>query len=223
MAGMVEVMEAVNGGDADALAALLERDPAAAGLVGDEGASPLLNALYRGRRDLAELFVRHGRELDGWEAAAMGDEDRLRAHLEADSDLPGRRTHDGWTPLHLSAFFGQQGTMRLLLERGADPNAVSENWMRNTPLHAALNGPLAAHGIAALIRAGADPNARQKGGFGPLHSAANRGDVAIMGVLLAAEADPNAAADDGRTPLDFARTAERDEAVRYLLAHGAEE
>lgn len=223
MAGMVEVMEAVNAGDADALAALLEHDPAAARLVGDEGASPLLNALYRGRRDLAELFVRHGRELDGFEAAAMGDADRLRAHLEADPDLAARRTHDGWTPLHLSTFFGQQGTMTLLLDRGADPNALSENWMRNTPLHAALNGPLPADGIAALIRAGADPNARQKGGFGPLHSAANRGDVAIMTVLLAAEADPNAAADDGRTPLDFARTAQREEAVRYLLAHGAEE
>lgn len=223
MAGMVEVMEAVNAGDVDALAALLERDPSAAALRGDEGASPLLNALYRGRRDLAELFVRHGRELDGWEAAAMGDADRLRAHLDADSGLLARRTHDGWTPLHLATFFGQQGTMALLLERGADPNALSENWMRNTPLHAALNGPLLAEGIAALLAAGADPNARQKGGFGPLHSAANRGDVAVIELLLHAEADPNAAADDGRTPLDFARAAHREEAVRHLIARGAEE
>ncbi|HEX8391538.1 MAG TPA: ankyrin repeat domain-containing protein [Longimicrobium sp.] len=222
MTSVAEVMEAVNAGDADALDALLRNDPAAAGARGDEGGSPLLNALYRGRRDLAELFVRHGRELDGWEAAAVGDVDRLLALLRADSELPARRTHDGWTPLHLAGFFGQRQTLGLLLEHGADPNALSENRMRNTPLHATLAGPMTVEGVAALLQAGADPNARQQGGFGPLHSAANRDDVAIIELLLDAESDPNAAADDGRTPLDFARAAGHEEAARHLLARGAE-
>jgi ankyrin repeat protein len=221
MSGVAEVMEAVNAGDAKALAALLQRDSGAANARGDDGASPLLNALYRGRRDLADLFVRHGRGMDAWEAAAMDDTDRLRAALEADPGALGRRTHDGWTPLHLAGFFGAERALLLLLQCGADPNALSENRMGNTPLHATLSGPTGPDGVRALLDAGADPNARQQGGFAPLHSAANRGDVRIIDLLLDADADPNTAADDGTTPLDFARKAGRDGAAAHLLSRGA--
>jgi ankyrin repeat protein len=68
-----------------------------------------------------------------------------------------------------------------------------------------------------LLEAGADPNARQQGGFTPLHSAAHTDDVEMAGLLLAHGADPALVTDDGR---DSARIAADDGSpgVAALLA-----
>ena len=42
-------------------------------------------------------------------------------------------SYDGWTPLHLAAFFGQRAAVERLMAAGADLNAVSRNALRNTP------------------------------------------------------------------------------------------
>jgi uncharacterized protein len=218
-----EVIDAVKAGDADALRAILERDPAAAHAQADGGDSPLLTALYHGRRDLAELLLAHGRRPDAFEAAALGDVDRLRAALDAAPGVVTRFSNDGWTLLHLAGFFGHAEAVRLLLERGADANALSVNGMRNTPLHAGLAGPMGIDGARLLVEAGADVNARQHGGYVPLHSAANRGDIDLLGLLLEGGADPNAATDDGRRPIDFARERGHAEAAAHLVSRGAAE
>lgn len=36
------------------------------------------------------------------------------------------RNGDGFTPLHVAALWGREGSVRLLMERGADP-AISDN------------------------------------------------------------------------------------------------
>ena len=48
--------------------------------------------------------------------------------------------YDGWTPLHLAAFFGHLDAAARLLEAGASLAAVSRNSLTNTPLHAAVAG-----------------------------------------------------------------------------------
>jgi ankyrin repeat protein len=111
--------------------------------------------------------------------------------------------------------------VRLLLERGAGPSAVSINTMRNTPLHAGLAGPLGIDGARLLVEAGADVNARQHGGYTPLHSAAQHGAIDLIDLLLAAGADADAAADDGRRAIDFARERGQAEAEAHLLSRGA--
>lgn len=219
--GAAEVIETVKAGDADALRALLERDPGAAHAYADGGDSPLLIALYHGRRDLAELLLAHGRRPDAFEAAALGDVDSLRAALDAEPNAVTRYSSNGWTLLHLAGFFGHGDAVRLLLERGAGPNAVSVNTMRNTPLHAGLAGPLGIDGARLLVEAGADVNARQHGGYTPLHSAAQRGALDLIDLLLAAGADARAEADDGRRPIDFARERGQAEAEARLLSRGA--
>ncbi|MBW3571248.1 MAG: ankyrin repeat domain-containing protein, partial [Gemmatimonadetes bacterium] len=167
MSVATRMREAVEAGDAEGLRAILQADPQAAGAREDGGESPLLTALYHGRRDLAELILAHGRDPDAAEAAALGDVDRLRAALDAEPGVITRFTHDGWTLLHLAGFFGHADAARLLLERGSDPRAISINGMRNTPLHAALAGPMAIEGVRMLVEAGADVHARQHGGFTP--------------------------------------------------------
>ena len=46
---------------------------------------------------------------------------------------------DGWTPLHLAAFFGSR-MRHVLLNTGAKVNERSTNPMQNMPLHAAASG-----------------------------------------------------------------------------------
>ncbi|HEU0013879.1 MAG TPA: ankyrin repeat domain-containing protein, partial [Longimicrobium sp.] len=210
-------------GDADALRALLAEDAAAADARAENGDSPLLAALYHGRRDLAELVRGAGRTLDAHEAAALGDTERLRALLDADPGAVGRLTHDGWSMLHYAAFFGHVEAVRLLLARGADPNQLSTSAMRNTPLHAGLSGPLPAEGVRLLLEAGADVSVRQHGGYAPMHSAAARGSVQLMEMLRARGAETDPVADDGRRPVDFARERGHADAMAWLRAHGAAE
>ena len=91
----------------------------------------------------------------------------------------------------------------MLLERGADPNAVARNESRVTPLHSAV--ARRHRDVAGVLLAfGASANVVQHGGWTPLHSAAQGGDEATVDLLLLRGADPTRPADDGRTPIDVA-------------------
>ncbi|MDP9326755.1 MAG: ankyrin repeat domain-containing protein, partial [Actinomycetota bacterium] len=51
----------------------------------------------------------------------------------------------------------------------------------------------------------ADPNARQSGGWTPLHSGAHNGDVATVALMITAGGDLEAVNDDGASVLALAR------------------
>ncbi len=82
----------------------------------------------------------HVDRLNVFEAAAFGDLDRLTELLAEDPELVGVMSGDGFTPLHLAAFFGQADAVRLLLARGAAVDRNGTGWMTGTPLHAAASG-----------------------------------------------------------------------------------
>jgi ankyrin repeat protein len=156
--------------------------------------SPVLAALYEGRREDAERLAD---EPDVLEAAALGRLDVLRMQLEGDQDALSARTPEGFTALHLAAFFGGGAAVRLLLGAGASADADAENDLGVRPLHSAT----AAHdhdAVRALLEAGADPNVRQQGGFTPLLAAAHADDPEMTRMLLDHGADRSLAADDGR-------------------------
>jgi ankyrin repeat protein len=162
----------------------------------------VLGALYQGQRDLARRLADEADSLNLAEAAALDEVDRVRELLDAGDDADARTT-DGFTPLHLAAFFGAPRVAALLLERGADPAAVADNPMRVQPLHSAAAGRH--HDIAVLlVAAGADVDARQQRGYTPLQAAAANGDVELARTLLAAGADPDLANDAGGRPADLA-------------------
>ena len=159
-------------------------------------------AIYRGDSEEVERLLSADPELDVFEAAALGRVERLRELLDADPELVRARSVDDGTALHFAAFFRQPAATRLLLDRGADLEAVASTFGNVTPLHSACaSGERESARI--LLEAGANPNVRQQGGFTPLQAAAQNGDEELARLLLARGADPGAATDDGRTARDF--------------------
>lgn len=207
---MDDLFAAVEAGDGDALRELLEARPELAGERNAEGLSPVLVALYNGRAELVDPILDANPPLDAYDAAAVGRTRGLEELLDAEPELARSWSADGFTALHLAAFFGQEEAARLLLERGAETNLVARHEsIHVTPLHSAAAG---SHSeiVKLLLEHGADPNAAQDGGFTPLHSAAQNDDRESVEALLAAGADPALANDEGETPADLAGDATRD-------------
>ena len=202
--GAGELFAAVRAGDVAAVGALLDRDPALVDARDDGGMAPVITAAYLRRREVTDLLLARGAELDIFAAAALGRVAELERLLAREPGLIEARSPDGWTPLHLAAHFGQEGAVEALLAAEASVHARSGNAMHNTPLHAALAGR--SHGVTArLLAAGAEVDARQGGGYTALHEAALLGDADLVRLLLDHGADPTAPADDGLTPIALAR------------------
>ncbi len=107
--------------------------------------------------------------------------DAMREHLERDPELVRARTPDGSTALHLA--IRHPNALRLLIERGADPD-VRDTGDNASPLHfAAAQGLL--ESVRILLDAGADVH-----GSGDLHEsgvigwAARPGNEAVVCLLL---------------------------------------
>jgi ankyrin repeat protein len=197
-----ELFDAIERRDDLRVRTLLEADPGLAEERDENGVSALMLAHYHRVDDTAIRAARRT-PLDVFEAATVGDLDRLRELLD-DPALARAWSSDRGTALHFAAFFGPPEAVVVLLERGADPHAVSPTFGDVTPLHSA-----AAAGnddaVRALLGAGADPNARQAGGFAALHTAAFTGRSEMADALLAAGADATLATDERKTAADLAR------------------
>src|SRR5688572_17321900 len=202
---MSELMEAAKAGDRSRVRELL-RDPASAAAPGAGGESPLMTAVYHGHReiagDIADAQIAAGRPLDVFAAAALGRDDQLAGAL-ADPAAVAAVAYDGWTALHLAAFFGHLEATARLLEAGASLAAVSRNPLANTPLHAAVAGGHVDVSLFLIAR-GADADAVDAGRHTPLHIAAEAGYLPVVEALLARGADPHAVDVEDKTPLSRA-------------------
>ena len=199
--------EIVRRGDKQAVDEALDADEGLLRARDDAGLSPVLAAAYAGHsrlaKDLAERLAEVPDGLSIFDAAAVGNVAAVRQLLAGERASIDEGGSDGFTPLHLAAYFDRLEVARLLLERGADRNAVALNEMRVTPLHSAVS---ARHRdmVGLLLAHGASPNAVQHGGWTPLHAAARAGDEAVVDMLLLRGADPTRKSDDGRTAIDMA-------------------
>jgi ankyrin repeat protein len=198
-----EIFQAIHENDRERAARLIAKDPAAAHARNDGGVSALMQARYESRMEIVELLRTSEGELDIFEAATLGDVPRLRALLASDAGSSKAFSNDGFTALHLAAFFSQPEAAEALLRAGADPNAVAKNAMKVAVINSA-----AASGrtdlVKLVLQAGADPNARQMSGYIALHAAAARDSVEMVQALLDAGADPSLLSDDGQSPADKA-------------------
>jgi len=180
----------------------------------------LFEAVRAGDLSRVQSLVAADPTLAIFAAAILGNTETLEQLLAGNRSLISAVSSDGWTPLHLAAFFGKLDAARLLLNKGAQVAARSTNEMRNTPLHAAAAGRHA-QVVKLLLDHGADANARQHGGWTPLHSAAQTGDLDTARALVDAGADVSARAENNQKPLDMALTKGQQAMVDFLEAHGA--
>ena len=165
--------------------------------------SDALRALYEGDEDKARQLLPPDGELSVFEAAAFGRDDRLAEMLRDDPAQARSFSDDGFTALHLAVFGRQEEAARLLLEAGADPNALSTSPLARVPPLGTAAFVQSVPTARLLLDHGADPDRPGEGGFTALHAAAQNGDEELARLLLERGADRSLAADDGRRPADF--------------------
>jgi uncharacterized protein len=207
-------LEAIKNGDQTQVESMLDAEPQLLHARTTAGVSVLLLALYHGHHDLADMLAERDGSLDLSEAAALGVVERVDEWLR---NHPGHVDHyaaDGFTLLGLASYFGHLDVVRLLLQRGADPNRAARNSLRAAPLHSAV---AANHFEIArlLLEHGAAVDADEQGGLTALHVAAENGSVELVKLLREHGARP-VAADNGQTPYDLAVQAGHREVAELL-------
>ena len=200
----MSLLDAIKARDLAAARDTLAADPSSAHGTSPDGTSLVCLAGYYGQPEIAEAIATAKGDLDIFEAAVLGRVDRLRELLDADPALLNAYAADGFYPLGLAAYFKQAAAVRLLLDRGADPNQAARNAAHVTALHAAVSSDQLKM-VEWLLDAGADVNARQQSDYTPLMGAAANARTAIMELLLARGADAAMRTTEGRTAADLAR------------------
>lgn len=210
-----DVFLALEHGDLGRLRELLAENPTLVHARDEQQVALVLRARYRQNSEAVELLLALGPELDLYAAAALGRRERVAEILEQDFGAAQAFQGDGFTALQLACFFGQPECARLLLERGANIEAVSKNGMELRALHAAAAGRNAA-ALELLLEHGAEPNSQQHGGWTALHAAVNAGDARLIRALLQRGANPALQNEFGQSALDLARE-KKDAALSRLL------
>jgi ankyrin repeat protein len=199
-----DALLAIERGDLARLKELLAEEPALASSRDEQGVSIVLRARYRQQTETVDALLAYRPELDLFSAAAVGDALRVGSILELDYAAAQVFAGDGFSALQLACYFAQPACARLLVERGANIEAVSKNGMELRALHAAAAGR-SLEAVELLLAHGADANAPQHGGWTALHAAVNNRDAKMVAALLARGADPKRANEFGKTPVDLAR------------------
>jgi ankyrin repeat protein len=190
--------------DLNGLDALLAHDPSLAKARTSHQVSPLMLSCYYKKPAVTTTLLKYLDEISLFEAAAVGKFDVVAHLVYQHPDAVNYYAEDGFTPLGLACFFGQDEIARYLVLKGADVNLPSKNGFHVYPLHSAAAGNFTS--IARmLIENNALINVKQQAGVTALHSAAQNGNIDLLILLLEHGADVNIRMEGGKLPADLAR------------------
>ncbi|CAG9534670.1 unnamed protein product [Cercopithifilaria johnstoni] len=196
--GFTPLHEAATWGKADVCVLLLQQG-ASAQIENSDGKTP---------QDLADgdakaVFTGDYRKEELLEAAKNGNEEILLSCLTPFNvnchAVTGRKS----TPLHLACGYNRVTAVKILLEKGADVQAVDIGCYRGlVPLHNASSfGHLEV--VNLLLEAGADLQAEDLWNFTPLHESASKGRLEVVRLLVASGADPTRKIDNIKAPIEY--------------------
>ena len=154
-----------------------------------------------------------------FDAIDMDEADKVERALNNGADKNAIYEPYGWPALYWAIYKENPEIVAILLEKGADVNAKTNNgW---TALYSASRGGYTE--IASmLLEKGADINAKDNYGNTALMWASHYGHIEIVALLLKNEADVNMKDNSDGTALQMASEKGRTEIVRMLLDKGAD-
>ncbi|PJZ58412.1 ankyrin repeat domain-containing protein [Leptospira barantonii] len=204
---MQEIFQAIASGQTAKVIGLLKRDPGLFQCVTEEGITPILFSVYYGKLDISKEIYELSTNRNLFEAAALGDLEETKRIVAASHETINTLSQDGWSALHLAAYFGHLEIVKFLVSAGADLSLTSKSKLSygNTALHSAVaTGKKSI--VEILLEKGADANALQNpGAITPLHIAASRsGSIEIIQLLLKKGADKKRMSSDEQTPYEIA-------------------
>ena len=110
----------VKAGDLAAVEAALADDPALLDATNETGQSAFLLAKYYRREPIAEYLLSLKPQMDVFHLCIAGDSAAVLAKIAEDPTLLEAHSTDGWTPLHLAAFFGHADLANVLIDTGRE-------------------------------------------------------------------------------------------------------
>ncbi len=160
----LDVFEAAALGKNERVAELLAGQPGLASAYAPDGFTPLGLAAFFGHREVVELLLARGADVNAVSrnatgytaltgAVAKGDAAIVAALLAAGANA-NYRYAKGHSPLHEAAVSGNSALVKLLLEHGADPNARMDDGKMPADLAAARGH----EELAKQLRARARPS-----------------------------------------------------------------
>jgi ankyrin repeat protein len=239
LSGETPLMKAARQGNLATVRALLasKADPNAQ--EGKGGQTALMWAMSERQAAVAEELVRHGADVNARSktgftalmfAAQQGDVVSARILLKAKANPNDAIPKSGATPLIIASAIGKPDVVALLLDNGANPNAVDANGF--TSLHHAVRDSdygldpaskaTSVTVVKTLLARGANPNARleldkdkiaaeRKAQAGNAGARTKRTSITITEIEL-----------EGATPLALAAEVNNLEAVKALVEGGAD-
>lgn len=216
-------LRAVERGDLKAVRAMLDARPALARATDGAGRSAYLLARLNARRDIADLLLERGIELDIVEAALAGQWQRVETLAAADPASVNRAHPVGGNLLYGAAIAGGQELYRLR-SLGSDSNGRPQGGSGWTPARAAMAAadPLDAWLAAVdVLGNGGDVNAEQANGDTVLHGAVRARDLRLVRLAIRKGADVGARDIAGRTARELADDLHWGDGSKLLAAHSS--
>lgn len=146
------------------------------------------------------------------------DLEAVKQLLEQGADVHVEN-NEGETVLFGASNQDDMKILRAIIGTGVNLNYQEYYYKRTALFTPAEVGHTAA--LRTLLKAGADPNIKDKGGFTPLHWAAQEKQLRAMKTLIAFSADINSISKKGMTPLMCAANVGFYKGVELLLSAGA--
>lgn len=161
-----------------------------------------------------------------FQAAQQGNAARLKEVLESHPALANTENNEGLTPLGYAAHFGKEAAVQVLIDYGAEVDAVSHSKISfipsNTALHAAIAGERDMGVIRLLLNKGAQTHILDSDGHTALHSAAFHSDnVELIRLLIEHGADIHAKIEGGESVLAMAIQQGNHNVKEFLIEKGA--